>query len=306
MSRRAFLRLVGGAALLAPLAGSCRSSPRSAAPAAPAAPAPAPPGPIHAVAFDLFTIFDPRSVIAAVEAAVPGRGAAFALAWRTRQFDYAWLRAAGGRYVDFRTITDDALAVTAREQRLELAPAVRARLIDAYTELTPWPDSVAALRAMRQAGLRLAPLANYSPPMIAALLRHAGLDDVFEHQISTDAARTFSPTRAPTSSASTASGSPATRSRSPRSAAGTRQAPPGSVTRRSGSTGSASSSSSSARQRRSAATSPSWPPGSPPGRRPGQPPSARLRVRSDPLRPVARRGRRAREPLGRRGLLADQ
>jgi 2-haloacid dehalogenase len=201
MSRRAFLRLVGGAALLAPLTGSCLPSPRPApsapAPPAPAPPAPepaaAPPRPIRAVAFDLFTIFDPRSVTAAVEAAVPGRGAAFALAWRTRQFDYAWLRAAGGRYVDFRTITDDALAVTAREQRLELAPAARARLVDAYTELTPWPDSVATLRALRQAGLRLAPLANYSPPMIAALLRHAGLEDLFEHQISTDAARTFKP-----------------------------------------------------------------------------------------------------------------
>ena len=188
MSRRAFLRLVGGAALLAPLAGSCLSSPGPAGPVAPA-----PPRPIRAVAFDLFTIFDPRSVVTAVEAALPGRGAAFALAWRTRQFEYAWLRAAGGRYLDFRTITDDALAVTAREQRLELAPVVRARLVDAYTELTPWPDSVAELRAMRRAGLRLAPLANYSPPMIAALLRHAGLDDLFEDQISTDAARTFKP-----------------------------------------------------------------------------------------------------------------
>jgi 2-haloacid dehalogenase len=29
--------------------------------------------------------------------------------------------------------------------------------------------------------------------MIAALLRHAGIDDMFEHQISTDAARTFKP-----------------------------------------------------------------------------------------------------------------
>jgi 2-haloacid dehalogenase len=188
MSRRAFLRLVGGAALLAPLAGSCLTSPGAAAPASPH-----PIRPIRAVALDLFTIFDPRSVTAAVEAALPGRGAAFALAWRTRQFEYAWLRAAGGHYVDFRTVTEDALAVTAREQRLELPSALRTRLVDAYGELTPWPDSVAALRAMRRAGLRLAPLANYSPAMIAALLRHAGIDDVFEHQISTDAARTFKP-----------------------------------------------------------------------------------------------------------------
>jgi 2-haloacid dehalogenase len=190
MSRRDFLRLVGGAALLAPLAGSCLAGP-GPGPVAPAPPHPA--HPIRAVAFDLFTIFDPRSVTAAVEAALPGRGAAFALAWRTRQFEYAWLRAAAGRYADFRTITDDALGVTAREHRLELGPAVRTRLVDAYTELTPWPDSVTALHAMRRAGLRLASLANYSPAMIAALLRRAGIDDLFEHQISTDPARTFKP-----------------------------------------------------------------------------------------------------------------
>ncbi|HEX7844110.1 MAG TPA: haloacid dehalogenase type II, partial [Kofleriaceae bacterium] len=104
-----------------------------------------------------------------------------------------WLRAAGDRYVDFRTITQDALAVTAREHQVELPPAARTQLVDAYTELAPWPDSAAALRGMRRAGLRLAPLANYTPQMISALLAHAGLDDVFEHQISTDAAKSFKP-----------------------------------------------------------------------------------------------------------------
>lgn len=124
---------------------------------------------------------------------MPGRGAAFAAAWRVRQFDYAFLRAAGDRYVDFRTITDDALGVTAREQRIELSAAQRQRLVDAYTELAPWPDSVEVLHGLRAAGLRLAPLANFAPAMIDALLAHAGLRDVFEQQISTDAARTFKP-----------------------------------------------------------------------------------------------------------------
>jgi 2-haloacid dehalogenase len=188
MSRREFLRLLGSAAVIAPLAGACLSSPATPPPRAPD-----PRRPIRAVAFDLFTIFDPRSVGAVVEAVLPGRGSPFAAAWRTRQFDYAFLRAAGDHYLDFRTITDDALVVTAREQHVELSAAQRKRLVDAYTELTPWPDSIAALHGMRQAGLRLAPLANFAPDMIAALLVHAGITELFEHQISTDAARSFKP-----------------------------------------------------------------------------------------------------------------
>jgi 2-haloacid dehalogenase len=205
MSRREFLQLLGGAALLAPLATACTparpGTPRSAGPApAPADPpstaaalgSPASPA-IRAVAFDLFTIFDPRSVIAAVEAAVPGQGTALAAAWRSRQFEYAWLRAAGGHYADFRQVTEDALRVALRERKLELPAAAQARLVDAYSELTAWPDAAAALRAMRASGLRLAPLANYTPRMISALIDHAGLADVFEQLISTDAARTFKP-----------------------------------------------------------------------------------------------------------------
>lgn len=175
--------MVGGAAMLAPLGCAGVAGRASTAHA----------GPIRAVAFDLFTIFDPRSVTAAVEAAVPGRGAAFALAWRTRQFEYAWLRAAGDRYVDFHTVTGDALRVTAREHDVRLDDTECARLVDAYTTLQPWPDSVEALRRMRESGLRLAPLTNYSPGMIAALVRHAGITELFEHQLSTDAVRSYKP-----------------------------------------------------------------------------------------------------------------
>jgi 2-haloacid dehalogenase len=203
MSRRNFLRLFGSAAVLAPLAHACATPPRAASGAAgpspggsagPGAAATSAPGAaIRAVAFDLFTIFDPRSMIAAVEAAAPGHGPALALAWRTRQFEYAWLRAAGDRYVDFRTLTADALEVAARERHVELGPAARDQLVDAYSALEPWPDAAAALGAMRQSGLRLAPLANYTPAMITALVTRAGLRDVFEHLLSTDAVRSFKP-----------------------------------------------------------------------------------------------------------------
>src|SRR5262245_13129373 len=56
---------------------------------------------IGAVAFDAFTLFDARPVFQACEAVAPGKGNELASLWRTRQFEYQWLRALGGRYADF-------------------------------------------------------------------------------------------------------------------------------------------------------------------------------------------------------------
>jgi 2-haloacid dehalogenase len=179
MSRRQFLQLTGAAALAA-----CVPHRRTAPPST---------GPIAAVAFDLFTLFDPRGVERAVEAALPGEGAELARLWRGRQFEYAFLRAAAGQYTDFRRVTEDALDVAATARGHALSPATRARLVDAYQELEPWPDARPTLLALRAAGLRLAPLANYAPSMLRALLDRAGFTPLFDHLLSTDLARTFKP-----------------------------------------------------------------------------------------------------------------
>src|SRR5262249_59539375 len=46
-----------------------------------------------AVAFDYFVLFNADSVVSAVDRAFPGKGRAFTQVWRTRQVEYAWLRA---------------------------------------------------------------------------------------------------------------------------------------------------------------------------------------------------------------------
>ena len=57
--------------------------------------------PIKAIAFDGFTTFDPRSVSALAEELFPGRGSELSNLWRTRQFEYTWLRTVCGHYADF-------------------------------------------------------------------------------------------------------------------------------------------------------------------------------------------------------------
>lgn len=148
---------------------------------------------MRAVAFDLFTIFDPRGVDAVAERLVPGRGTELCDAWRTRQFEYTWIRAAAGQYRDFHAITGDALVHAAASRAIVLPHDARAELVSAYETLPPWPDSAAALTRLREAGLRLVPLANYTPVMLENLLTHAGLRGHFEALLSTDQARTFKP-----------------------------------------------------------------------------------------------------------------
>lgn len=183
MQRRTFLHLAGGAAL-----ASCAA--RRGAPTAPTAAG----GRIAAIAFDLFTLFDARTVDRRVAALLPDvDAAAFATAWKSALFEYSWLRAAAGRYVAFDRLVVDALVHAARARDVALTPALRDELAGSFTVLEPWPDAAGSLDGLRARGLRLAPLANFAPAMIAALLASAGLTDRFEHQLSTDAARTYKP-----------------------------------------------------------------------------------------------------------------
>ena len=180
--RRTFLHVAGASAL-----ASCIGHPRPPATSRHASH-------VRAVAFDLFTIFDPRTIDRRVAEKLHGTdAAAFATTWKSRLFEDSWLRAAAGRYVAFDRLVLDALQFTARSLGVTLSPGICDELAIAFTSLDVWPDAVAVLRRLRARGVRLATLANFSPAMITALLAHAGLAGVFEHELSTDAVRTYKP-----------------------------------------------------------------------------------------------------------------
>ena len=127
--------------------------------------------PIRAVLFDAFPVFDPRPVAALAEAELPSRGAELMALWRTRQFEYSWLRVVAHDYADFWQWTDDALRFAAASLNVQLTAAQRERLMNAYLALPPWPDAPAALRALREAGVRLGFLSNFTPVMLEASLQ---------------------------------------------------------------------------------------------------------------------------------------
>jgi 2-haloacid dehalogenase len=148
---------------------------------------------IRAVAFDAFPIFDPRPVLALTEELFPGRGSELSNAWRTRQFEYTWLRSLSRRYEDFWTVTEDSLIFAARTLKLELTPDRRARLMQAHLQLKTWPDVAPSLKSLGDAGIRLAFLSNFTPRMLDANIQNAGLSGMFEHVLSTDSVKTYKP-----------------------------------------------------------------------------------------------------------------
>jgi 2-haloacid dehalogenase len=144
---------------------------------------------IKAIAFDGFTTFDPRSVSALAERLFPGRGAELSNVWRTRQFEYTWLRTVCGRYADFWKVTEDALVFATKMLKLELSLENRQRLMQAYLELKSYPDALPALKSLQGIGVRLAFLSNLTPYMLDSAIKSSGLEGIFEASLSTDRVR---------------------------------------------------------------------------------------------------------------------
>jgi 2-haloacid dehalogenase len=176
-NRRDFVTLAAGGAL----AAAAGVSAESAKPA------------IKAVAFDGFPIIDPRPVFAKVEELFPGKGQELSNAWRTRQFEYTWLRTLGGQYVDFWQVTEESLVYAAKARAIDLSAGQRNQLMQTWLGLKPWPDVAPALKQLKAAGIRMAFLSNLTDAMMDAVVKNSELEGFFESHLSTDKVRAFKP-----------------------------------------------------------------------------------------------------------------
>jgi 2-haloacid dehalogenase len=148
---------------------------------------------VKAVAFDGFPIIDARPVVAKAEQIFPGKGLELSNTWRTRQFEYTWLRTLGGRYSDFWQVTQEALMFAAKASKIDLSADQRDQLMQTYLELKAWPDVAPALKQLRDAGIRLAFLSNLTNAMMDAVVKNSALEGFFEPHLSTDKVGVFKP-----------------------------------------------------------------------------------------------------------------
>lgn len=158
-----------------------------------------------AVLFDAYgTLFDVHSVVAAAEQLFPGQGDALSQLWRLKQIEYSQLRTLadpnGSHYKPFWDVTLDALRHAARRLRLALDAAGEKRLMDQYACLSAFPDTVPALRALREYGaapggraLGLGILSNGNPDMLDIAVKSAGIADVFDRVLSVHTVHAYKP-----------------------------------------------------------------------------------------------------------------
>jgi len=151
--------------------------------------------PIRAVLFDAFALFDLRPVRAIAERVYPEKGAMLVQVWRTRQFEYQWLRTLGERYIDFWQATEASLAFAAREVGLTLTIEKQNQLMAPYTDLVVWPDVAEVLPKIQNLGVALGILSNMTGSMLESGLAKTRLRGLFSRVISTDAVRSYKPAR---------------------------------------------------------------------------------------------------------------
>lgn len=148
---------------------------------------------IDTVLFDALSVFDPRPIFASLDTIAPGRAKELAHLWRTRQFEYSWLRTVAGEYKDFWKVTRDALVYAAAALDVPISPRKVEEIMKGYLKLKAWPDVEAALETLKSQEVKLAFLSNFTPRMLNAAIDSAGLSGIFAKALSTDALRTFKP-----------------------------------------------------------------------------------------------------------------
>jgi 2-haloacid dehalogenase len=148
---------------------------------------------VKAILFDGFSIFDPRPVFALAGQLYSGKGNELAQEWRTRQFEYTWLRTLSNDYVDFPTVTRDALVFAIRLLGLEMSKMQQDQFVDAYYHLQSWPDVREVLMKLKTAGYRLGILSDFTGQMLERNVSSGHLEGFFEHLLSVEAVQKYKP-----------------------------------------------------------------------------------------------------------------
>lgn len=142
--------------------------------------------------FDAYgTLFDVHSAVARSREVIGPAADGLSEIWRVKQLEYSWTRTLMRRYVDFWTLTEQALEYAVAATIGSLDPSTRAALLDAYRTLDAYPEVPATLTRLRASGARTAILSNGSEAMLETAVEAAGLAELFDAVLSVHAVGVF-------------------------------------------------------------------------------------------------------------------
>lgn len=142
-------------------------------------------------AFDAYgTLFDVHAAVRRHAEAVGADADRLSATWRAKQLEYSWVRSLMGRYLDFWTITEQALD-TAFAAHPTCDRSMKPALLAAYRQLDAYPEVPQLLQKLKNDGKTLVILSNGSQSMLESAVSAAGLDGVFEAVLSVDQIRCY-------------------------------------------------------------------------------------------------------------------
>ena len=143
--------------------------------------------------FDAYgTLFDVHAAIARFRGQCGPDADRMSEIWRSKQLEYTWTLTLAGHYTDFWILTERAL-----DFALARFPAtdktIKPKLLEAYFQLDAFPDSRAALRALKVKGHKTGILSNGSPNMLKGAVDNAGIGGDLDAVLSVDVLKMFKP-----------------------------------------------------------------------------------------------------------------
>lgn len=150
---------------------------------------------VRACMFDAYgTLFDVHAPARKLAVEIGGKAEAISSLWRQKQLEYTWLRSLMGVHADFWHVTGDALdyALTVHDVK---EPGLKDELMALYLKLEPYPEVREMLAAVKAKSQRTAILSNGSPSMLDSLVRHAGLEKLFDFVLSVEDVGIYKPSR---------------------------------------------------------------------------------------------------------------
>jgi len=151
------------------------------------------------IAFDAYgTLFDVYSMGQLAEELFPGHGQAFALMWRDQQIEYTRLvtmsdpAPSGSKYyLPFWELTILSLRYVCKRMGLNLTPQYEKQLMDQYSKLTGFEDSLSVLKTIKEKGLSTSILSNGSKEMLSTVVDSNGLKPYLDKVVTVEDVRLF-------------------------------------------------------------------------------------------------------------------